>query len=198
MALILHLQNSFSRWNRERKLTIIRDAVFRNGLKSILIVGASPGRESDVILNYIERGLLDSTPGIVFSGLFSDGGNWPNWIAADALDLPFEDNSFDLVFSNAVIEHVGNESNQLQFVREHQRVGINWIMTTPNKYFPVESHTQTLFRHFLKGWSSPLVDRLLSKNDLARLLPERSFILGSMFSPTFICSNMKLKRHPRA
>lgn len=197
MTLLQELQNLFSKWNRERKLAVILDTVSRYRVQSILIVGASPGRDSDGILNYIERGLLRRIPEITFSGLFSEGGNWPNWIEADALDLPFSDKSFDLVLSNAVIEHVGHEKEQLQFVREHQRVGINWIITTPNKYFPVESHTQTIFSHFSKGWTSPLVVRLLSKRDLVELLPEPSYILGTLISPTFICSNVKLKRCPK-
>jgi len=196
MVLVQSLQNQFSKWNREQKLSIILDVVSRYNIQSVLIVGASPGRDSDRILNYIERGLLNQVPDVTFSGLFNEGGNWPNWINADALDLPFADKSFDLVLSNAVIEHVGHENDQLQFVREHQRVAIHWIITTPNRYFPVESHTQTIFRHFSKTWTSPLVSRLLSKKDLFRLLPEPSYILGTRLSPTFICSNAKLKRHP--
>lgn len=62
--------------------------------------------------------------------------------------FPFEDNEFDWVFSNAVIEHVGNEEQQLLFVNEMLRVGKNVFYTTPNKYFPVESHTNVFFRHW--------------------------------------------------
>jgi hypothetical protein len=191
------LQNIFSGWNRKRKLTIILNVISQNDVRSILVVGASPGRDSDGVLNYIERGLLNRLPDVTFSGLYRDGGNWPRWIEADALNLPFEDKSFDLVVSNAVIEHVGFESEQIQFVREHQRVGNYWILTTPNKFFPIESHTQTIFRHFSKRWNSPLVSRLLSKHDLLRLLPVPNYFLGTRFSPTFICSNAQLKRIPK-
>ena len=197
MVFPMPLQNHFSTWNRERKLAIILDVISRFRVQSILIVGASPGRESDGVLNSIERGLLNRNLEITFSGLFGEGGNWPNWIEADALDLPFADKSFDLVLSNAVIEHVGRQKDQLQFVREHQRVGIRWIITTPNKYFPVESHTQTIFRHFSKNWTSPLVTRLLSKKDLVKLLPEPGHVLGTTISPTFICSNAKMKSYSR-
>lgn len=62
--------------------------------------------------------------------------------------FPFEDNKFDWVFSNAVIEHVGNREDQLLFVNEMLRVGKNVFFTTPNKWFPVESHTNVFFRHW--------------------------------------------------
>ena len=62
--------------------------------------------------------------------------------------FPFSDNEFDWVFSNAVIEHVGGEEEQIEFINEMMRVSNNVFFTTPNKYFPVEAHTNTLFRHW--------------------------------------------------
>ncbi|MDB9528789.1 methyltransferase domain-containing protein [Oscillatoria sp. CS-180] len=62
--------------------------------------------------------------------------------------FPFTDKSFDWVFSNAVIEHVGNREAQLLFINEMLRVGKNVFFTTPNKGFPVESHTNVLFKHW--------------------------------------------------
>jgi hypothetical protein len=62
--------------------------------------------------------------------------------------LPFKDNEFKWVFSNAVIEHVGDENPQVQFVKEMTRVGENVFFTTPNKYFPVDSHTDVFFLHW--------------------------------------------------
>jgi len=62
--------------------------------------------------------------------------------------MPFNDNEFDWVFSNAVIEHVGGAKEQIIFINEMLRVSKNVFFTTPNKYFPVEAHTNTLFRHW--------------------------------------------------
>jgi len=62
--------------------------------------------------------------------------------------FPFKDDQFDWTFSNAVIEHVGNEDKQLEFINEMLRVSRNVFFTTPNKYFPVESHTNILFLHW--------------------------------------------------
>jgi hypothetical protein len=62
--------------------------------------------------------------------------------------FPFTDKQFDWAFSNAVIEHVGSEADQVLFVNEMLRVARNVFFTTPNKYFPVESHTNVFFLHW--------------------------------------------------
>ena len=63
--------------------------------------------------------------------------------------LPFADGTFDVVFSNAVVEHVGARAAQLAFVRELCRVGRAFFVTTPNRWFPVEHHTGLPFLHYL-------------------------------------------------
>lgn len=71
-----------------------------------------------------------------------------NFVQYSGDDFPFADNQFDWVFSNAVIEHVGCHEQQIKFVNEMLRVGKNIFFTTPNKYFPIESHTQVVFLHW--------------------------------------------------
>ena len=62
--------------------------------------------------------------------------------------FPFSDKEFDWVFSNAVVEHVGDDNAQLLFLNEMMRVAKNVFFTTPNKYFPMESHTNIFFLHW--------------------------------------------------
>src|SRR5207244_2337653 len=56
---------------------------------------------------------------------------------------------FDIVFSNAVVEHAGNSEDQAAFIREACRVGKRVFITTPNRWFPVEHHTAVPLLHYL-------------------------------------------------
>lgn len=71
-------------------------------------------------------------------------------IQSDGCNLPLGDASIDWVFSNAVIEHVGDWKKQQQFAREIQRVSRKgYFVTTPNRHFPIEPHTLLPFYQFL-------------------------------------------------
>lgn len=69
--------------------------------------------------------------------------------AANACQLPYSDGSFDLAFSNSVIEHVGGWYDQVRFAKEMLRCGKQVYLQTPNKWFPVEPHLITIFIHWL-------------------------------------------------
>jgi len=61
----------------------------------------------------------------------------------------FADGEFDIVFSNSVIEHVGNDECRMQMAKEIQRVGKKYFVQTPNFYFPIEPHFMYPFFQFL-------------------------------------------------
>lgn len=72
-----------------------------------------------------------------------------DYVQGDACALPFADGAFDIVHSNAVLEHVGGEERQRRFVAEALRVGRRVFLTTPNRWFPVDVHTKLPFVHWL-------------------------------------------------
>lgn len=63
--------------------------------------------------------------------------------------LPFADKEFDILFSSAVLEHVGSRENQAFFLEECLRVADRVFLTTPYRYFPIEMHTFMPFLHWL-------------------------------------------------
>jgi SAM-dependent methyltransferase len=62
--------------------------------------------------------------------------------------FPFADGEFEWAYSNAVIEHVGDRAAQVAFLNEMLRVAKRVFFTTPNKWFPIESHTNVLLLHY--------------------------------------------------
>lgn len=114
-------------------------------------------------------------------------------VEGDACDLKhFESNSFDLCFSNSVIEHVGDSSRIEAFADEVQRLAPRYWVQTPSIYFPIEAHTNIPLwffipmsvreRLFLRRWRKTLPawtrsvegTTVLHLSTLRRLFPEAS------------------------
>ena len=70
-------------------------------------------------------------------------------IAGDATALDFDDQSFDIVFSNSVIEHLYTFEQQQKMATEVQRVGKTYFIQTPNYWFPIEPHWVFPFFQYL-------------------------------------------------
>ncbi len=76
----------------------------------------------------------------------------------DGTNINYPDKAFDIVYSNSVIEHLGNWTNQKLFAKEVLRVGKSVYVQTPAKEFFVEPHLITPFVHwFPLIWQSKLL-----------------------------------------
>ena len=81
-------------------------------------------------------------------------------LEGDGCRLPFRDRSFDIVFSNSVIEHVGSRQNQQLFAAEAARVGRRYWVQTPDRRSPIEMHVMLPFVHLLpKAWGRAVIQR---------------------------------------
>ena len=100
-------------------------------------------------------------------------------------DFPFADQAFDIAWSNAVLEHVGDRTHQVKFVSEINRVAKSFFFTTPSAHFPVEVHTLTPLVHLLgkqvfdrylalvgKAWATGDYMHLLNLRQLHAILHE--------------------------
>jgi SAM-dependent methyltransferase len=151
------LADEISRRSRRRKLALFMEEIAPTGETTVLDVGADELAFGDdggcATLNFFEEHYpwperitaLGLTPGERFRERYPA----TRYVQGDALALPFADGEFDVVFSNAVIEHVGGREQQRRFVEEALRVGRRVFVTTPNRWFPVEVHTRLPLVHWL-------------------------------------------------
>jgi SAM-dependent methyltransferase len=180
-----------SLWNRRRKLALFMERI-------------RPGPQTRVVDVGVGDTGFGTEPGVASSHNFFEAlYPWPERITAvsdvplpnfaqefptittvtaSGTDLPFEDDAFDVAFSNAVVEHVGGRDEQRRFVAELCRVAPRVFLSTPNRWFPLETHTLVPFVHWLPrpvagrifgalgkdGWKR--VD-LLTKRELLELFP---------------------------
>lgn len=150
--------------SRTKKFDLLK-TVFRPRPKDrVLDVGAS----GEVFLQYSLEDVYPFPTQIVAGG-YEHGEilaarrhyGQSSYLQFDGRALPFTDQSFDLVFSNAVIEHILGPGSQEKFAREVMRVGRSWFVTTPNYWYPFESHHHLPFFQFLPRSVQMKYNRLL-------------------------------------
>jgi hypothetical protein len=96
---------------------------------------------------------------------------------------------YDIVFSNSVIEHVGDEAKQAAMAEEVRRLGRAYWVQTPSIWFPIEAHTNMPFWWFyppalkqalISNWRRKLPDwtemvvttTVLMRGHLKKLFPD--------------------------
>ena len=151
------LADAISLRSRRRKFGLFMETMAPTAETAILDVGVDDFGFGDAggcaTLNFFEE-LYPWPERITALGL-SEGARFrasyprTRYVQGDALALPFADGEFDIVFSNAVVEHVGGREAQRQFVAEALRVARRAFVATPNRWFPVEVHTRLPLVHWL-------------------------------------------------
>ena len=148
---------------------------------------------------------------ITLVNLHEEVSDHPNIVGlkADATDLrQFDDGSFDMVFSNSVIEHLFSLEAQQAMAMEVRRVGRGYWVQTPNFWFPVEPHFLTPAWHWLPrsvrvaalrrhrfGWRGPCPDpddarrlveeiRLMRPREVRSIFPDARLVRERVFGVT--------------
>jgi SAM-dependent methyltransferase len=90
------------------------------------------------------------------------------YYSVKSTELPFDNDSFDVVITNHVIEHVGQQDSQIHHLKEIRRVlkpnGVGYL-AAPNRWMVTEPHYRLKFLSWLpRYWRTPYL-RLMRKGD---------------------------------
>jgi SAM-dependent methyltransferase len=191
------LADQISLRSRRRKFALFMETIAPTAETTVLDVGVDDVAFGDAAgcetLNFFEElypwPLQITALGLHEGERFRASYPLVRYVQGDALALPFENGSFDVVFSNAVIEHVGGREQQRRFVEESLRVARSAFVTTPNRWFPVEVHTRLPLVHWLpdalahraydlarKPWAKE--NRLLGPGSLRDLFPPEARVVN--------------------
>lgn len=176
------LQNRYAGQNRARKYELFLQRLAPGPATRILDAGFTEA-EHNPNDNYLERQYPwpDQVTALGIEPAVEFARRYPRvkTVVYDGRTMPFPDRSFDIGWSNAVIEHVGSRAHQVLFMRELLRVARTVYVTTPNRWFPVDLHTRYPLVHWLP---KPLCDAIMSATgkgmwtgDALRLLSARQF-----------------------
>lgn len=180
--------SKISERNRKKKFLAFLEYFNPKLNETILDVGFSD-KEYSKADNYLEKHYMfpDQITALGVDEPFEFIKRYPKVkaIKYDGYFFPFQDNMFDIGWSNAVIEHVGKTERQQLFIKELKRTCKRVFFTTPNRYFPIEIHTGIPLLHYLpkkwfdtilillnKRWASQDYMNLLSRGDIIKLLKE--------------------------
>lgn len=188
MPLLNNIKFLFMSNSRTKKFDLFLNEVCTSIDETILDVGAAD-IEYSPFDNFLEKHYpypnkitaLSILPLVHFSQRYPEVST----IIFKGGSFPFADNSFDVVHSNAVIEHVGGKEKQRAFIKELARVGKRFFFTTPSRHFPIETHTNVPFFHYLpkqifdrllriigKEWASGDYMNLLTRRDLEEIMSQ--------------------------
>ncbi|MDH3214713.1 MAG: class I SAM-dependent methyltransferase [Candidatus Krumholzibacteria bacterium] len=144
----------------------------------VLEVGAGTGRDTDKIasqqafacaLDYSEQSLT----------LMSDNLKHSVYIVCgDAFNLPFTDESFDVVFHQGLMEHFRNPGEMLdENVRVLKKGGL-LLVDVPQRYhyYTLLKHILILFGKWFAGWETEF-----SVSQLRRLIEERGLRVAGIY-----------------
>lgn len=185
----MDIHEPFLRYFRKRRLARFKRLFPESRCKTVLDVGGTPRIWR--MFRYVAHITLLNRDGYQDSEYQA--------VIGDACQLPYAEGSFDLAFSNSVIEHV---EDQQSMADELRRVGRYVYCQTPCRWFPVEPHFIALFVHWLPAswgrwkmlhkfslhfllnrgsepWTEPVY--WLSKQDMKRLFPDCEILTERFF-----------------
>lgn len=159
MKIIERLKWKVSVWNRTRKLDFFCERMSEGD--RIIDIGVMPLNDRNGAgTNYLEEYFL--VKGYPIDALakctegeerefdsFKEHYRNCRLLFFDGMDFPAVKKPYDIALCNAVIEHVGTRETQRKWLERLRPICRKLIITTPNRYCPIEAHTNTFLRHIV-------------------------------------------------
>ena len=164
--------------------------------KSIIDIGSTPSLEKEQ--NIFLENIKDNQNVTCLSNqdcriLKKKYKNIKNILIGNAKNTMLENDSFDIVHSNATIEHVGSFENQVSFVKEMFRISNESIfIQTPNRFYPLDFHTILPFIHWLP---KKIHRKILKLMNLDFYSKEENLNLLSIKDLKKICKILNVKKY---
>lgn len=181
-------------WARQRRMAAFLQRMCPTPATRILDLGGRPPIWESVTDRTLDITILN-LPGETGKELPSR--HRVTYVEGDACDVhQFGAGSFDLVFSNSVVEHVGDDAHQEAFAAAVRRLAPSYWVQTPSRWFPLEAHTgmpfwwqtpevvraaiQRRWEQKLPAWSRMIAGtRVLSRERLQELFPDARLFVES-------------------
>ena len=193
------------KFNREELHQIFLKKINYNNNMSILDIGTANtlNKNHNIILSKTKKNkyLCCLTNQILSKELIKKYPQIKKVLKGDGKNIKLKNNSFDIVYSSATLEHVGSLKNQIKFVSECYRVSKRFIfITTPNRFYPIDFHTKIPFIHWLpkkihrnillilnmKFYSKERNLNLLGVNDIKQILNDSSITKYKIIKRKFL------------
>tara|TARA_B100000989_G_C19473608_1_gene441858 strand:- start:513 stop:1211 length:699 start_codon:yes stop_codon:yes gene_type:complete len=164
--------------------------------KTIIDIGTTPSldKEQNIFLEKIKDNLsITCLSNQDCKILLKKYKNIKNILIGDGKNTKFDDNSFDIVHSNATIEHVGSFDSQVSFVRELHRISKESVfIQTPNRFYPIDFHTILPIIHWLP---KNIHRKILKYLNLEFYSEEKNLNLLSINDLKKICKILNIKKY---
>jgi 2-polyprenyl-3-methyl-5-hydroxy-6-metoxy-1,4-benzoquinol methylase len=142
------------RRNKAMKIVeILRENTERTERLSLLDIGTGNGEIAKYLSEFFNVVSVD----VVDQRVVQDGFKF---VQVEGEDLPFADQSFDVVVSNHVIEHMANADKHLSETGRVLKDGGIAYLATPNRLWPWEAHNKIYLLHYLPA---AIFNRLLKR-----------------------------------
>jgi hypothetical protein len=192
LAVFVALMKPFSEWARRRRMERMLGMFRLRPDMSVLDVGGTPNLWNHSYVPPLKITILNLPGNVVRAASSQHDFSYVEGDGCNVVGVGSQ--TFDFVFSNSVIEHVGGPERRREFAREIRRIGRSYWVQTPSIWFPIEAHCgmplwwyypERLRKAFLARWRKKLpawtemveTTTVLRRAELESLFPDATILV---------------------